>query len=102
MAGSAGVAVEDGTHSGLASLTDDLRSKVHLVMWRANARRDLHYQVTRIGAELLFHRRNYTFHYAKLRPFFPCVNEADRSRFLINEINSCTVGDVDAETKLRA
>jgi hypothetical protein len=43
VARSAGVAVKDGLHSGPASLANDIRSKVDLVMGRANARRDLHY-----------------------------------------------------------
>lgn len=102
MASSAGITVKDGAHSGLASLTNDFCSKIDLVMWRADARGDLHYQVARIGAKLLLHGRNRLIDDAKLRALFTRVNEPKRAGFLVGKINSRTVGDIDGKAKPRA
>ncbi len=102
MAGSAGITVKDGAHSGLASLTNDFCGKIDLVMWRADARGDLHYQVARIAAKLLLHGRNRLIDDAKLRALFTRVNEPNRAGFLVGKINSRTVGNIDGKAKPRA
>ena len=82
------------SHSGLASLLNDVRSEIDLVMWRPDARSHLHYKICRVASEFVAHGRDGFRHNTKLGAFLPGVHESDRPDFLVGQIDGGAIGDV--------
>src|SRR5215470_15898980 len=87
----------DVLYTERATLADDFGGKIHFVVRRANARAELHDHVCRIGAESFSHLPDRVCDDAKLGAFASGVHKPDGGRLSIYDVNSATVGDVNAK-----
>src|SRR6266404_2369025 len=83
-----------------ATLLDNVRGKIDLVMRRANARTQLHNQIRRRGTEAFSHLLNSLRGNRQRGSLFPRMNQPDRRRFWIDNVNRAAIGDVNAERDL--
>ncbi len=79
------------------ALPDNFRGEIDFVMRRTNAGAQLHDHVSGIGAEAINHLRNRIRDNAELGAFAAGMNQTDSRRFWIDNVNSTTVGNVNAK-----
>ena len=92
-----GAAVKDFAYSECTRLPNNLGYEVDLVVGRSDAGSDLHYEIRWITAEFPAHGRNRFGDRAKLGAFLPGMNETDRVRFLVGQVDCRAIGNVDRE-----
>ncbi len=80
-----------------ATLPDDFRNEIDLVVGWANAGTELHDQIGRIGVEAFNHLCDCVCDNPKLGSFAAGMHKANRRRFRIYNVNRGTVCDVNAE-----
>src|SRR2546421_44648 len=97
VASSAGAGVVNLFYAGGAALLNNVRREIDFVMGRSNARTQLHHQVLRVRSEVFPHRLNRLRRDCLLGPFFTGVNQTDRGRFGIDNVNRAAIGDVNSE-----
>jgi len=97
MASGADAAVVNFAHALGAAFFDDFRGEIDFVMRRTNAGAQLHDQVERSRPEACDHLRDRIRDDTKLGPFAAGMDETDRRRFWIDNINRATIGDMNAE-----
>jgi len=101
IAGGADAAVVDFPHALVATLLDNFRRKIDLVMRRTNAGTELHDQIVRLRCKLLDHLGDCIRNDAELCPLAAGMHQTDSRRFWIDNVNSATVGDVNAKRDSR-
>ena len=89
--------VVDVLNTWHATLPDDLRSEIDLVVGRANTRTELHDHVYGIRSEAFNHLSDRVCDHAKLGSFAAGVHKANRRCFWIYDVNGATISDVNAE-----
>lgn len=97
----ADAAVVDFPHALVATLLDNFRREIDLVMRRTNAGTELHDQIGRLRSELLDHLGDCTRNNAELRPLAAGMDETDSWRVWIDNVNRAAVGDMNAERDTR-
>jgi hypothetical protein len=94
---SADAGVVDLANTERQALLDDFGSEIDFVMRRANARAELYDQVRGIGAKVFNHLFDCVCHDAELGAFASGMHEANRGHFWIDNVNSATICDVNAQ-----
>jgi len=80
-----------------ATLPNDFRSEIHIVVRRADARTELHDHLRRIGSEAFNHLFDRVWDNAKLGAFAAGMHKTNCRCRWINDVNCATVCDVNAE-----
>jgi len=101
IASCADAAVVDFPHALVATLLDNFRREIDLVMRRTNAGTELHDQIARLRSELLDHLGDCIRNDAELCPLAAGMEETDSWRVWIDNVNSAAVGDMNAERDTR-
>ena len=94
-------AVVDFPHALVATLLDNFRREIDLVMRRTNAGTELHDQIARLRSELLDHLGDCIRNDAKLCALAAGMDETDGWRIWIDNVNSAAVSDMNAERDTR-
>src|SRR5512133_1337463 len=84
-------------HTRVSALLNNLRSKIDVVMQRADARAELRDQIPRTHSKLVTQQRKSISNDSQFAPLFPRMNETDCALFLIYQINRATIGNVNAQ-----
>jgi len=101
IASGADTAIVDFPHALVATLLDNFRREIDLVMRRTNAGTELHDQIGRLRSELLDHLDDCIRNDAELGPFAAGMDETDGWRIWIDNVNSAAVSDMNAERDTR-
>src|ERR1043166_1862411 len=80
-----------------AALPDNVGGEIDFVVGWANTRTELHYQISRLGTEVLNHLSDRVCYDAELGTFASGMHQADRRRSWIYDVNGATIGNVNAE-----
>ena len=94
-------AVVDFPHALVATLLDNFRREIDLVMRRTNAGTELHDQIDRLRSEALDQLFDRVSSNAELAPFAAGMHQSDSRRFWIDNVNSAAVSDMNAERDTR-
>ena len=97
VAGSAYAGVVDFFHTKRTTLPDDFRCKIDFVVRRTNAGTELHDHVLGIRFKAFDHLIERICDDAELGAFAAGMDQTDSRRFWIDNVNSTTVSDVNAE-----
>ncbi len=89
--------VVDLSHPLRATLLDNVLREIDFVMRRANAGTELHEQAGRIRSESRLHLRDRVGNDAELGSFASGMNETDRGRLWIDNVNRAAIGYVNAK-----
>src|SRR5207245_896819 len=79
------------------TLSDDFGGEIDFVMRRANTGAEFHDHVRGLGAEAIDHLPDCVRDDTELGAFAAGMYETDRRRFWIDNVNSATVGNVNAQ-----
>lgn len=80
------------------ALPHDLRGEIRFVVWRTNARTELHNEILRARTKMFGQRADSVGDNAKLRSFFPRMHQSNRIAYRIHDENGAAISNINGET----
>ncbi len=100
MAGGADAALVNLAHTGGATLGHDLRREIDLVMRPANARAELHHQISGVHLKAIAQQLYCIRRDGKRTSFLARMHQPDSTPTSIDEINRAAIRDINPETNI--